>query len=178
MRRAAAREAAAHRSGRDSTFSGVLPSASRASSHPQYRHRTFIEPFVGLAWSDLRTRGFSESGGSAALRGQSSNDQQTASTLGVRAQTDFTLAGAEGRLQATLGWRHAFGDVLPKTSMAFDGGQAFTVAGSPIARNAALAELGAEVAVSRNATLGLNYSGQYGGGNREHAGSLNVRWRY
>lgn len=140
--------------------------------------RATIEPFVGLAWSDLRTRGFSESGGSAALRGQSSNDQQTASTLGVRAQTDFTLAGAEGRLQATLGWRHAFGDVLPKTSMAFDGGQAFTVAGSPIARNAALAELGAEVAVSRNATLGLNYSGQYGGGNREHAGSLNVRWRY
>lgn len=137
-----------------------------------------IEPFVGLAWSDLRTRGFSESGGSAALRGQSSNDQQTTSTLGVRAQTNFTLAGAEGRLQATLGWRHAFGDVLPQTSMAFDGGQAFTVSGSPIARNAALAELGAEVAVSRNATMGLNYSGQYGGGNREHAGSVNVRWRY
>lgn len=140
--------------------------------------RATIEPFVGLAWSDLRTRGFSESGGSAALRGQSSNDQQTTSTLGVRAQTDFTLAGAEGRLQATLGWRHAFGDVLPQTSMAFDGGQAFTVSGSPIARNAALAELGAEVAVSRNATMGLNYSGQYGGGNREHAGSVNVRWRY
>jgi outer membrane autotransporter protein len=140
--------------------------------------RATIEPFVGLAWSDLRTRGFTESGGSAALRGQSSNDQQTTSTLGVRAQTDFTLAGAEGRLQATLGWRHAFGDVLPQTSMAFDGGQAFTVSGSPIARNAALAELGAEVAVSRNATMGLNYSGQYGGGNREHAGSVNVRWRY
>ncbi|MNY48648.1 Extracellular serine protease precursor [compost metagenome] len=62
--------------------------------------------------------------------------------------------------------------------MAFDGGQAFTVSGAPIARNAAVAELGAEVAVSKNASLGLNYSGQYGGGNREHAGSLNVRWRY
>jgi T5SS/PEP-CTERM-associated repeat protein/autotransporter-associated beta strand protein len=146
----------------------ALPLADRAT----------IEPFAGLAWSDLRTRSFSESGGSAALRGQSSNNQQTTSTLGVRAQTDFTLAGAEGRLQATLGWRHAFGDVLPQTRMAFDGGQAFTVSGSPIARNAALAELGAEVAVSRNASVGVNYSGQYGGGNREHAGSLNVRWRY
>lgn len=146
----------------------ALPLADRAT----------IEPFAGLAWSDLRTRSFSESGGSAALRGQSSTNQQTTSTLGVRAQTDFTLAGAEGRLQATLGWRHAFGDVLPQTRMAFDGGQAFTVSGAPIARNAALAELGAEVAVSRNASVGLNYSGQYGGGNREHAGSLNVRWRY
>lgn len=146
----------------------ALPLADRAT----------IEPFAGLAWSDLRTRSFSESGGSAALRGQSSSDKQTSTTLGVRAQTAFTLAGAEGVLQGTLGWRHAFGDLAPQTSMAFDGGQAFTVSGAPIARNAALAELGAEVAVSRNASLGLNYSGQYGGGNREHAGSLNVRWRY
>ncbi|MGV2899809.1 autotransporter domain-containing protein [Achromobacter sp. AGC78] len=140
--------------------------------------RTTLEPFVGLAWSDLRSRSFSESGGSAALNGQSSSDKQTSSTLGMRAQTDFTLNGAEGRLQATLGWRHAFGDVLPQSTMAFDGGQAFTVSGAPIARNAAVAELGAEVAVSKNASVGLNYSGQYGGGNREHAGSLNVRWRY
>ncbi|MNS84451.1 Extracellular serine protease precursor [compost metagenome] len=140
--------------------------------------RARIEPFVGLAWSDMRSRSFSESGGSAALNGQSSSDKQTSSTLGMRAQTDFTLNGAEGRLQATLGWRHAFGDVLPQSTMAFDGGQAFTVSGSPIARNAAIAELGAEVAVSTNASVGLNYSGQYGGGNREHAGSLNLRWRY
>ena len=140
--------------------------------------RTTLEPFAGVAWSDLRSRSFQETGGSAALTGQRSSDKQTSSTLGVRAQTDFTLAGAEGRLRGTLGWRHAFGDVLPQSTMAFDGGQAFTVAGAPIARNAAVAELGAEVAVSRNASLGLNYSGQYGGGNREHAGSLNVRWRY
>lgn len=140
--------------------------------------RASIEPFAGLAWSDLRSRAFSESGGLAALRGQSSSDKQTSSTLGVRAQTDFTLGRAEGRLQATLGWRHAFGDVVPQSTMAFDGGQAFTVAGTPIARNAALAELGVDVAVSRSATLGLNYSGQYGGGNREHAGAVSVRWRY
>ncbi|SIT32547.1 autotransporter domain-containing protein [Achromobacter sp. MFA1 R4] len=140
--------------------------------------RSTLEPFVGLAWSELRSRSFKESGGSAALNGQSSSDTQTSSTLGMRAQTDFTVRGAEGRLQATLGWRHAFGDVLPQSTMAFDGGQAFTVSGAPIARNAAVAELGAEVAVSRNASLGLNYSGQYGGGNREHAGSLNARWRY
>ncbi|MDX3986689.1 MAG: autotransporter outer membrane beta-barrel domain-containing protein [Achromobacter sp.] len=140
--------------------------------------RTTLEPFAGVAWSDLRSRSFSETGGSAALSGQSSSNKQTSSTLGVRTQTNVSLAGAEARLQATLGWRHAFGDVLPRSTMAFDGGQAFTVSGAPIARNAAIAELGGEVAVSRNASLGLNYSGQYGGGNREHAGSLNVRWRY
>lgn len=139
---------------------------------------TQIEPFVGLAWSDLRTRSFAESGGSAALRGQSGSDTQTSTTLGVRTQTDLRIGSIEARLLGTLGWRHAFGSVQPQTTMAFDGGQSFTVAGTPIARDAALAELGAEVAVSRDATLGLHYSGQYGAGNREHTGTLNVRWRY
>ena len=139
---------------------------------------TRIEPFVGFAWSDLRTRGFSESGGSAALNGQSSSETQTSSTLGLRTQTDFNIGHAEARLHAMAGWRHAFGGLAAQTTLAFEGSQAFTVAGTPIARNAALAELGAEVAVSRDTTMALTYNGQYGGGNREHAGSLNVRWRY
>ncbi|MGE8619375.1 MAG: autotransporter domain-containing protein [Achromobacter spanius] len=137
-----------------------------------------VEPFAGLAWSDTRTRGFSESGGSAALRGQSDSTKQTTSTLGLRALTNFTVGQTEGRLQATLGWRHAFGDVQPQTIMSFDGGQAFSVAGAPIARNAALAELGVETAITKNATIGLTYSGQFGGGNRENAGSLHMTWRY
>jgi len=62
--------------------------------------------------------------------------------------------------------------------MAFDGSQAFTVTGAPIARDAAVVEVGADVAISRSATLGLSYSGQYGDGSREHAGSLDVRWRF
>ena len=140
--------------------------------------RVSLEPFAGLAWSNTRTRGFSESGGSAALRGQSNSDTQTTSTLGLRALTNFTVGRTESRLQATLGWRHAFGDVLPQTTMAFDGGQAFTVAGAPIARDAALAELGLEAALTKNATIGLTYSGQFGGGNRENAGSLHVTWKY
>jgi outer membrane autotransporter protein len=140
--------------------------------------RISLEPFAGLAWSDTRTRGFSESGGSAALRGQSNSNTQTTSTLGLRALTNFTVGRTESRLQATLGWRHAFGDVLPQTTMAFDGGQAFTVAGAPIARDAALAELGVEAALTKNATIGLTYSGQFGGGNRENAGSLHMTWKY
>ncbi len=139
---------------------------------------TRIEPFVGFAWSDLRTRAFSESGGSAALNGQSGSDKQTSSTLGLRTQTDFNIGGAEARLHAMAGWRHAFGDLASQTTMAFEGSQTFTVAGTPIARNAALAELGAEVAMSRDTTIALTYNGQYGGGNREHGGALNVRWRY
>lgn len=140
--------------------------------------RTRIEPFVGLAWSDLHTRSFAESGGSAALSGQSASDQQTHSTLGVRGQSDFLLGQVQGQLRATLGWQHAFDNEITYKTMAFDGGQGFTVAGAPIARNAALAELGADVALTRTTSLGLNYSGQYGNGNREHTGTLTLCWNY
>lgn len=140
--------------------------------------RVSIEPFAGLSWSDTRNRSFSESGGSAALNGQSDSNKQTTSTLGLRGLMNFAVGQTEGRVQATLGWRHAFGDVQPESTMSFDGGQAFTVAGAPIARDAALAEFGVETALTRNATIGLNYTGQFGGGNRENAGSVHMTWRY
>ncbi|WP_313623900.1 autotransporter domain-containing protein [Achromobacter sp.] len=101
-----------------------------------------------------------------------------ASTLGLRGRATFKASSTEGTLRGLLGWRHAFGDVTPRATMAFDGSQAFTVTGAPIARDAAVLELGADVAVSRSATIGVSYAGQYGDGSREHAGSIDVRWRY
>src|SRR5690606_17506681 len=66
-----------------------------------------IEPYAGLAWYSQRSPGFSESGGSAALRGQSQTDNVTTVTLGLRGKTAVELGRHEARLSAGLGWRHA-----------------------------------------------------------------------
>ncbi|WP_313492282.1 autotransporter outer membrane beta-barrel domain-containing protein, partial [Achromobacter animicus] len=137
-----------------------------------------VEPFVGAAWIKQRMGGFSEDGGAAALSADSQSNDITTTTVGLRGNLDTQIAGAPARLRATLGWRHAMGDVDPDRTMAFDSGPAFTVAGTPIARNAAVAEVGAEVAVSKNAAIGLSYQGQFGSGSRENAGFLNVRWNF
>lgn len=146
----------------------ALPVAERAQ----------LEPFAGVAWSDTRTRGFQESGGVAALSGESNRNSLTTTTLGLRGKTAFTAGKTEGVLRAAAGWRHAFGDVDSRTRLAFNGSQPFTVSGAPLARDAAFTELGVELAVSRSATIGVTYSGQYGGGNRENAGAVGVTWRY
>ncbi|WP_197425061.1 autotransporter domain-containing protein [Bordetella sp. N] len=151
---------------------------SEASYSWNLAPRTTLEPYAGVAWSHLHTRAFSESGGPAALNGEASNDSQTQTTLGLRATQRFDVRGREARVYAGLGWRHAFGDVESKSKLSFDAGQAFTVAGVPIARDAALAELGADVAVGRNATLGLNYAGQFSNGSREHSATMLARWRF
>ncbi|MFJ3461583.1 autotransporter domain-containing protein [Achromobacter spanius] len=140
--------------------------------------RATLEPFAGVAWSDLRTRSFTESGGAAALSGRSTSTTQTTTTLGLRGTQDLDVGTLAGQLRAVAGWRHLFGDVTPTSLLAFEGSQAFTVAGAPIARDAAVLELGADLAVGRATTLGVSYTGQLAKDSREHGAQVNVRWRF
>lgn len=141
--------------------------------------RVTLEPFVGAGFSSLRTRAFTESGGDAALRGDAGRNNVTTATLGLHARSVFDSAGAQGQLFGTLGWRHAFGDVDPASTMSFvQGGESFTTNGVPIARDAALVELGVNMAVSKRTTVGVIYGGQFGEGNQQHSGTLDVRYRF
>ncbi len=137
-----------------------------------------LEPYAGLAWADLRSRAFQESGGSAALSGASQTNQTTTSTLGLRGRQALTLGEFQGGFSAGAGWRHAFGDVNPTSRLAFDAGNAFTVAGAPIARNAAVLEAGLDAQVGRRATVSLSYAGQFGSGNQDHSATLAWRWAF
>jgi len=59
-----------------------------------------------------------------------------------------------------LGWRHAYGDVMPVATLAFVGGDPFTVAGAPVARDVAAIDAGLDVAIARDVTFSFAYSGQ------------------
>jgi outer membrane autotransporter protein len=131
-----------------------------------------------VAWNQLRTRDFDETGGTAALHGAGSSDDVTSTTLGLRGAWLFGSERAPGRLTATLGWRHAMGDVKPRQELAFEGGSTFSVTGVPIARDAAVLGLGAEMAITRNTTAGVAYDAQFGGGNRQQSGQLKLAMRF
>jgi uncharacterized protein with beta-barrel porin domain len=60
-----------------------------------------------------------------------------------------------------IGWRTAYGDTTPVSTNSFVGGDAFTVAGAPIARQAAVAEAGLDVKIDRFTTFGIFYNGQF-----------------
>lgn len=96
----------------------------------------------------------------------------------MRLRQDLNAGAFQGTLTAGAGWRRAFGDLRPVSTLAFDAGEAFTVTGAPIARNAALLETGLQARAGRNATIGLNYAGQFGSGNRDHSAMLNWRWAF
>jgi fibronectin-binding autotransporter adhesin len=72
-------------------------------------------------------------------------------------------------LRGGLAWRRAFGEETPAATLAFAGASAFSVAGLPIAKDAALVEAGLDLAISQSTSLGLSYTGQLAGNAQDHA---------
>ncbi|WP_186238331.1 autotransporter domain-containing protein, partial [Burkholderia gladioli] len=139
-----------------------------------------LEPFVNLAYVNLHTDGITETGGAAALRSANESNSIGFSTAGLRAATKFDVMSRGGfSARAMAGWRHAFGSTTPNSTFAFvSGGSAFQVSGVPIARDAAVVELGVDANLTQRLKLGLTYSGQYGSGVRDNAVLGNLLWKF
>ncbi|SSW72056.1 Extracellular serine protease [Achromobacter agilis] len=137
-----------------------------------------FEPFANVAYVNLRTDGYTESGGAAALHAKGQTTDTTFTTLGSRISSRFDLAGAQAAARGSLGWRHAFGDVRPVAAQAFSAGESFTVAGVPIAKDSAVIEAGLDVQITSKAAFGLSYQGQLASSAQDHGvkASLNIRF--
>ena len=127
-----------------------------------------LEPFAGLAHVNVRTDGFTESGGAAALSVDASTTSVTFMTLGLRAGGSVDLGQAVARFHGGLGWQHALGPVDPSVQNSFAGGTDFTVRGTPIARDVLTINTGLEMDVADNASLGLAYDGYLSGDSSLH----------
>jgi outer membrane autotransporter protein len=139
---------------------------------------TAFEPFASLAYVNLDTDHFTETGGAAALTGDNTFDA-TFTTLGLRTATIATSDSVQMTLRGTLGWRHAFGDVTPEATVAFvAGGAPFTIAGVSIAKDALLIEAGLDLDVARDVSLGVLYTGQLARDAQDNAMKGHFTWRF
>lgn len=129
-----------------------------------------IEPFVGGAYVGIDRDRFAETGGVAALTGASRFSEIPTLTAGVRGQTDMAPgSSAPVSLHGLVGYRRAFGDVIPTALLGFGTGPSFVTAGIPISRDALVASAGADLRISAAAALGLSYTGQIGARAGDHA---------
>jgi len=123
--------------------------------------RIRVEPFVGAVAILIHQNGFTEEGGVAALTGSARDFDIGTTTLGVRSELAF--ASIPITFHSMVGWRHAYGDVVPSVLLAFQGGvQSFSIAGVPIDRDAFVAEAGLDYAVTSSVRVGLSSSAQIG----------------
>ncbi len=123
-----------------------------------------VSPFLGLAYVHLDMDTVSEAGSAAALTIASSSMDTTYSTLGVRLNADrIPLAGLAVSPSLSVGWLHAFGDTASAATARFIAAPtaSFTVAGVPIATDAALVRAGFGVQMTPASLFSLAYSGQF-----------------
>jgi outer membrane autotransporter protein len=133
-----------------------------------------MEPFVGAAAIHIHQDAFNELGGVATLSSPGQDYDLETTTVGLRAESTF-IGPWPLTVRALLGWRHAYGDVVPAALVAFAGSaQPFSIAGVPIDRDAFVSELGLDYAATAKVTLGIAYSGQYG----EHATDNAIKGRF
>ncbi len=137
-----------------------------------------FEPFANVALVNLQTDALHESGGAAALSGQSGSSNTAFSTLGLRGSSAFAFGPTVLTTTGTLGWRHAYGTLVPEQTMAFAGGTPYSITGVPIARDAAVVEVNLEALVGKNTTLGVGYSGQLGAGTQSHGVKARMLYRF
>lgn len=137
------------------------------------------EPFVNLAHVNVRADEFTESGGAAALDVAGQAIDTTFATLGIRGEKSVGFGDIGGRVRGVIGYRHAFGETVPTSDLAFvSGGSVFTVAGVPVASGAVVFDAALDLDLSPTATLALSYGGQVGSDVADHGlkASLNVKF--
>jgi outer membrane autotransporter protein len=142
--------------------------------------RLAVEPFAGAAFVHLNTDGLLETGGLAALSVGGASQDVGYSSLGVRAATMILLDNGHWLVpRAAIAWQHAVDGVTPAAALAFQStGAAFSTAGVPIARDAALAEAGFDVRFSARAKMSLAYTGMLAEHAQTHSVKGGFTWNY
>jgi uncharacterized protein with beta-barrel porin domain len=119
-----------------------------------------------------------EHGNAAALDVSGEKTDQTFATLGVRGRLDLSAQGGVG-LFGSVGWQHAWGDTDTFSRQRFaSGGNAFMVAGTPIADNAGVATFGLQFKPAASVTIDASYSGQFAGEAKDQSARLSVNWMF
>lgn len=156
--------------------SGTLQAFGELGYRIDTSSQTVFEPFVNLAHVSHRAGAFTETGGTAALSALDQTLDATFTTLGLRASHELTIGMVDVTARGMVGWQHAFGDTTPTLTQAFAGSDTFTIAGIPIAPDAALVEAGLDFSLSPDATLNLSYQAQFAAGtmNQAVSATLNV----
>jgi len=121
-----------------------------------------LEPYADIAWVYVNVDGFDEQGGPAALTVDSSDNDATFSTLGVRPSYTFFSNDMPMRVKGGLGWRHTFGDLESSDTMSFARTtNTFGIPSVPLAEDVTVVNFGYEAALTANTNLSLTYNGQF-----------------
>jgi autotransporter-associated beta strand protein len=137
-------------------------------------------PFAGVAYDELTTPSFRESGGASALAVSGGSDSAVALRLGLRGAAELGATdGATFSLHASAAWRYEAGALASTDQMRFVGtGQGFDVSGLALARNAADVSAGVTARLGPHLKVDLSYAGTLAPRWQDNAVKLLAAWTF
>ncbi|WP_211327714.1 autotransporter domain-containing protein [Solilutibacter pythonis] len=139
------------------------------------------EPYLQYANVRVKSDGFAETGGLAALSATNATSKLNLTTGGVRFSANLKSAQQAQSwlsLRAGLAYRQASGDLTPASGMRLAGGNGFSVHGTPIAKKATIGELGIGARLGERSLLELGYSGQFADEGSDHGANARLTIKF
>ena len=136
-----------------------------------------VAPYLNVAYTEITTKDFAETGSKAVLHAQSQNNSRTSITLGVK--NDWYL-GVDKNLAITadLGWKHTFGDQTIDQRFNFVGSDhSFNIKSASINKNSAVVGLGIK-GQHKDFTIDVGYQGEFNSKVKDHALSAKLKWSF
>ena len=124
----------------------------------QEDHHTTLSPFGQVSQIWLQTSSFGETGATARLTGLATNANTGFGTLGARLSHQWKAGENDWQAGISAGWQRAWGSLSPTTTLAFAAGPGFSVSAAPMARDAAIVEVGIGASLGASSRLNLVYS--------------------
>lgn len=135
-----------------------------------------VTPVASLTYLRLDEDGYTETGGSTALKLNSLSTDSLKSSLGAKFSLETKAGSATLIPEVRANWIHEFEDGAPTQTAAFAaGGSSFTTTGVGPAANAINLGLGLTAALKNNLSLSANYDAEIKDQYVGHTGSLQLR---
>lgn len=138
------------------------------------------EPFANITYVNFQSDSFQEKGKGAALRAGKQSQDAIVSTTGLRGHMQLTMGSSRSvRLRGELGWEHQFRELDRTKTMKFVGGDTgFEVSSLPASRNGAVVRASAEMNLTKDTVVSLNYTGHVSGQDTGNALNLGVSFQF
>ncbi len=142
-----------------------------------------IEPFANVVFvrndqKAFKEQAVGESKDLSALHAGKSSQDVAYTTLGMRGAVDYTVGTAKLSLRGLVGLRHTISKNIPLSRHQFSQSDEFTVAGVPVAKNLAVAEIGVGYDVNKQISVGVSYNGQYASGSKNHGIKVTFEYKF
>jgi uncharacterized protein with beta-barrel porin domain len=144
----------------------------------QQDHHTTLSPFGQVSQIWLQTSSFGETGARAGLTGLATNASTGFGTLGARLSHQWTIGKNDWQAGISAGWQRAWGTLSPTTTLAFATGPGFTVSAAPMARDAAIFEVGIGASLGASSRLTLVYSATVAGQSSSQMLQAQLQWSF